>query len=650
VPEGSLKAVFAATPVSRRQASRAGRSSVTVTRAAIAEPPSRAASSNLVSRDDVRNIAIIAHVDHGKTTLVDALLRQSKVFRDNQVTEERIMDSNDLERERGITILAKNTAIRYKDKKINIIDTPGHADFGGEVERVLNMVDGVLLVVDSVEGPMPQTRFVLKKALAQGLKVVVVINKIDRPQARPEYVLDKTFDLFCDLCATDEQCEFPVVYASGVNGISGDDYKTMAADMGPLFETIVREVPPPCVDRKGPLVMMVTSLDYDEHKGRIALGRVNSGSLVKGQNIRIGTPEEAARKAQVNELFVFDNFQRTTVDSVEAGDICAMSGLSDVRIGETIMAVDGGEPLPSIKVEEPTVRMTFAVNTSPFAGQEGKFVTSRNLRDRLARELERNLALRVEDGETSDMFIVSGRGALHITILIETMRREGFEFCIGPPTVIMKEGPNGEKQEPYEIVTVEVADQYSGACVDMLSQRRGQMLEMGPASTSGSTLLKFRAPTRGLIGVRNAMLTATRGTAVLNTLFDSYDSTAGDIPTRDRGSLVAHETGKVTTYALLSVQERGVLFVKPGVEAYENMIVGIHQRPGDLKVNVAKQKAATNVRSNKDATVVLDEPKDMSLDDCVEYIAEDELVEVTPLNVRMLKNPRSSNKKPAHLR
>jgi GTP-binding protein len=572
------------------------------------------------------------------------------VFRDNQVTEERIMDSNDLERERGITILAKNTAIRYKDKKINIIDTPGHADFGGEVERVLNMVDGVLLVVDSVEGPMPQTRFVLKKALAQGLKVVVVINKIDRPQARPEYVLDKTFDLFCDLCATDEQCEFPVVYASGVNGISGDDYKTMAADMGPLFETIVREVPPPCVDRKGPLVMMVTSLDYDEHKGRIALGRVNSGSLVKGQNIRIGTPEEAARKAQVNELFVFDNFQRTTVDSVEAGDICAMSGLSDVRIGETIMAVDGGEPLPSIKVEEPTVRMTFAVNTSPFAGQEGKFVTSRNLRDRLARELERNLALRVEDGETSDMFIVSGRGALHITILIETMRREGFEFCIGPPTVIMKEGPNGEKQEPYEIVTVEVADQYSGACVDMLSQRRGQMLEMGPASTSGSTLLKFRAPTRGLIGVRNAMLTATRGTAVLNTLFDSYDSTAGDIPTRDRGSLVAHETGKVTTYALLSVQERGVLFVKPGVEAYENMIVGIHQRPGDLKVNVAKQKAATNVRSNKDATVVLDEPKDMSLDDCVEYIAEDELVEVTPINVRMLKNPRSSNKKPAHLR
>ena len=560
------------------------------------------------------------------------------------------MDSNDLERERGITILAKNTAIRYKDKKINIIDTPGHADFGGEVERVLNMVDGVLLVVDSVEGPMPQTRFVLKKALAQGLKVVVVINKIDRPQARPEYVLDKTFDLFCDLQANDEQCEFPVVYASGVNGISGMDYATMAENMEPLFETIVREVPPPKVDKDGHLVMMITSLDYDEHKGRIALGRVNSGFLTKGQAIRIATPEKAPRNARVNELFVFDNFQRTTVDTVSAGDICAMSGLDDVGIGETLLGVDGGVPLPSIKVEEPTVRMTFAVNTSPFAGQEGKFVTSRNLRDRLARELERNLALRVEDGETSDMFTVSGRGALHITILIETMRREGFEFCVGPPTVIMKEGPSGEKQEPYEVVTIEVADQYSGACVDMLSQRRGQMLEMGPASTTGATLLKFRAPTRGLIGVRNAMLTATRGTAVLNTLFDGYDATAGDIPTRDRGSLVAHETGKVTTYALMSVQERGTLFVKPGQEAYENMIVGIHQRPGDLKVNVARQKQVTNIRSNKEATAVLDEPRDMSLDDCVEYIAEDELVEVTPLTVRMLKNMRLGNKKPNHLK
>ena len=527
----------------------------------------------------------------------------------------------------GITILAKNTAIRYKSWKINIIDTPGHADFGGEVERVLNMVDGVLLVVDSVEGPMPQTRFVLKKALALGLKVVVVINKIDRPQARPEYVLDNTFDLFCDLGADDTQCEFPCVYASGVNGISGMHYDSMAPDMGPLFETIVREVPPPVVDRDAPLVMMVTTLDYDEHKGRIALGRVATGSISRGQSLRIGTPEEAPRNARINELFVYENFVRTPVDKVEAGDICAVSGLDDVRIGETLMDMSGGVPLPSIKVEEPTVRMTFAVNTSPFAGKEGKFVTSRNLRERLFRELERNLALKVEDGETSDMFTVSGRGALHITILIETMRREGYEFVVGPPTVILQTDAGGAKQEPYEFVTVEVADAYAGACVDMLSQRRGQMLEMGPSAAAGATVIKFRSPTRGLIGVRNAMLTASRGTAVLNTLFDSYDSWAGEIPTRDRGSLVSFETGKVTTYALMSTQERGLLFCRPGEETYEGMIVGIHQRPGDLKCNVCKMKQVTNIRSNKDATAVLDEPRSMSLDDCVEYIAEDELVE-----------------------
>ena len=547
------------------------------------------------------------------------------------------MDSNDLERERGITILAKNTAIRFKSWKINIIDTPGHADFGGEVERVLNMVDGVLLVVDSVEGPMPQTRFVLKKALALGLKVVVVINKIDRPQARPEYVLDNTFDLFCDLGADDAQCEFPVVYASGVNGTSGMHYDSMSPDMGPLFETIVREVPPPVVDRNAPLVMMVTTLDYDEHKGRIALGRIQTGSLSRGQSIRIATPEEAPRNARINELFVYDNFVRTPVDKVEAGDICAVSGLDDVRIGETLLDMQGGVPLPSIKVEEPTVRMTFAVNTSPFAGKEGKFVTSRNLRERLFRELERNLALKVEDGETSDMFTVSGRGALHITILIETMRREGYEFVVGPPTVILQTNEAGNKLEPYEFVTVEVADAYSGACVDMLSQRRGQMMEMGPSAAAGATVIKFRSPTRGLIGVRNAMLTASRGTAVLNTLFDSYDTWAGDIPTRDRGSLVSFETGKVTMYALMSTQERGMLFVKPGEECYENMIIGMHQRPGDLKCNVCKMKQVTNIRSNKEATAVLDEPRTMSLDDCVEYIAEDELVEVTPVSVRMLK-------------
>jgi GTP-binding protein len=415
--------------------------------------------------------------------------------------------------------------------------------------------------------------------------------------------------------------------------------------MVPLFETIIKQVPPPLVDRTAPLTLLVTSLDYDEHKGRIALGRVQTGSMSKGQAIRIGTPDSAPRAGRINEVFVFDNFIRTNVDRVEAGDICAVSGLDDVRIGETLMDTAGGVPMPTIQVEEPTVRMTFAVNTSPFAGREGKFVTSRNLRDRLARELERNLALKVEDGETSDLFTVSGRGALHITILIETMRREGFEFAVGPPTVILKQGAGGEKQEPFEFVTVEVADAYAGACVDMLSQRRGQMLEMGPASGAGATVIKYRAPTRGLIGLRNAMLTASRGTAVINTLFDCYDSWAGDIPTRDRGSLVAFETGRITSYALLSTQERGTMFVRPGEEAYEGMIVGIHQRPGDLKVNVAKTKQVTNIRSNKDATAVLDEPREMSLDDCVEYIAEDELVEVTPVSVRMLKNARF-NKKP----
>jgi GTP-binding protein len=414
--------------------------------------------------------------------------------------------------------------------------------------------------------------------------------------------------------------------------------------MQPLFETIVTHVPPPCVDRNAPLTLLVTSLDYDEHKGRIALGRVQTGSVTKGMGIRIGTPDSAPRAGRINELFVFDNFIRTAVDKVEAGDICAVSGLDDVRIGETLMDTAGGVPLPTIRVEEPTVRMTFAVNTSPFAGREGKFVTSRNLRDRLARELERNLALKVEDGETSDLFTVSGRGALHITILIETMRREGFEFCVGPPSVILKTGPAGEKLEPYEFVTVEVADAYAGACVDMLSQRRGQMLEMAPSAGAGATTIKYRAPTRGLIGLRNAMLTASRGTAVLNTLFDNYDGWAGDIPTRDRGSLVAFETGRITSYALLSAQERGMMFVRPGEEAYEGMIVGIHQRPGDLKVNVAKQKQVTNIRSNKDATAVLDEPRDLSLDDCVEYIAEDELVEVTPVSVRMLKNARFNKK------
>ncbi|MCO5571588.1 hypothetical protein L7F22_025333 [Adiantum nelumboides] len=594
-------------------------------------------------RPDIRNIAIIAHVDHGKTTLVDAMLKQAKVFRDNQTVQERVMDSNALERERGITILSKNTAIRYKGTKINIIDTPGHSDFGGEVERVLNMVDGVLLLVDSVEGPMPQTRFVLKKALELGHSVVVVVNKVDRPSARPDFVVNSTFELFVELNATDEQCDFQVIYASGIKGKAGLEADGLADDLGPLFEAILRCIPEPRVDMDGPLQMLVTNLDYDEHKGRMAIGRIHAGRISKGTELKICTPDGACRPGKANELFVFDNFSRVPADSVEAGDICVLCGLSDVLIGETLADKDEGTALPTIRVEEPTVKMSFSVNTSPFAGREGKYVTSRNLRDRLYRELERNLAMKVEDGETADTFIVSGRGTLHITILIENMRREGYEFMVGPPRVINKEA-DGKKLEPYEVAIVEVPEEYVGAVVDMLGKRRGQMLDMQTVGSESTTTVKYRMPTRGLLGLRNAMLTASRGTAILNTVFHGYDIWAGEISTRDQGSLVAFETGPTTSYALFSCQERGQIFVGPGVDIYKGQIVGIHQRPGDLALNACKRKAATNVRSNKEATVVLDCPLDFSLDDCVEYIQEDELVEITPLSVRMCKNLKMSKK------
>ena len=637
------KTALRKTRVATRTARRALKTTRKTIQSAIAEPeaavaePEAAAGTGKKARDDLRNIAIIAHVDHGKTTLVDSMLKQSSVFRDNEKVEERIMDSNDLERERGITILSKNTSVDYKGTKLNIVDTPGHADFGGEVERVLNMVDGVLLLVDAQEGPMPQTRFVLRKALELGLKVLVVVNKIDRDGARPDWVIDTTFDLFCSLGADDESCDFPVVYASGFQGIAGDDYIDMSDTLEPLFEAILREVPPPKVDTEAPLQMMVTNLDYDDFKGRIALGRVNQGTISKNQQVTIGTPDEPTRNGKINELFVYRNFAKSSIEKVGAGDICAIAGLPDVMIGETIF-VDGAEPLPKLSVEEPTVRMSMSVNMSPFAGKEGKFVTSRNIKDRLDRELERNLALKVEPGETADTFVICGRGALHITILIETMRREGFEFCIGPPEVIYQE-IDGRKCEPFEEAQIEVGEEYTGSCVDLLSQRKGQMLDL-VTNDKGQTTLKYLIPTRGLLGLRNAILTATRGTAVLNTNFDSYKEWAGEIQQRDNGSLIAHETGAATSYAMFSAQERGILFIKPQTEVYEGMVVGIHQRTGDLKVNVAKKKAATNVRSNKDATVVLNEPKNMSLDDCVEYIGPDELVEITPLNIRIMKNPK----------
>ncbi|KAK9810279.1 hypothetical protein WJX72_007818 [[Myrmecia] bisecta] len=613
---------------------------------ALEEAPPKAAPTqdDRKLRDDLRNIAIIAHVDHGKTTLVDAMLKQSKVFRDNQVVDERIMDSNDIERERGITILSKNTAVRYKGIKINIIDTPGHADFGGEVERVLNMCDGVLLLVDAVEGPMPQTRFVLKKALALQKKVIVVVNKIDRPAARPDFVIDATFDLMLDLGASDEQCDFPVVYASGVNGIAGNDPSTLAEDLEPLFTAIVREVTPPMVNSDAPLQMLVTNLDYDEHKGRIAVGKITSGYLTKGEQVAVMKPgDEKAKPGKIGEVFVYDNFNRVPAGRVDAGDICAITGLGEVSIGETICSKEDPQPLPTITVEEPTVRMTFLVNTSPFAGREGKYVTSRNLKERLERELERNLALRVEPGETADQFIVSGRGALHISILMENMRREGYEFAVGPPKVITKQ-IDGHRMEPFEEALVEVPEEHMGQVVDLLGQRKGQMLDM-QAGSSGTSRVTYKIPTRGLLGIRNAMLTATKGTAVLNTNFAEYGAWCGEISTREQGSLVGFETGQVTSYALESVQQRGRPFVSPGDDIYEGQVIGIHQRQGDLKVNACKKKAATNIRSaTKEQTTGLSEPIQMGLDDALEYIIDDELVEVTPVSIRIRKSPQAKRR------
>lgn len=603
-------------------------------------------SDELTSKHDIRNIAIIAHVDHGKTTLVDSMLKQSKVFREHQQTQERIMDSNDIERERGITILSKNTAVRYKGIKINIIDTPGHADFGGEVERVLNMCDGVLLLVDSVEGPMPQTRFVLRKSLALNKKVIVVVNKIDRDAARPDYVIDTTFELFCELGASDEQCDFPAVYASGVNGTAGTLPSSLADDLEPLFEAIVKEIQPPSVKLNSPLQLLVTNLDYDDHKGRIAIGRVSSGCISKAEQVSyLKAGDEKPKTGKISELFVYDNFNRVPAERVEAGDIVAFTGLGDVGIGETVCAKDKPLALPTIEVEEPTVRMTFLVNTSAFAGKEGKFVTSRNLKERLERELERNLALRVEPGESADQFIVSGRGSLHISILMENMRREGYEFAVGPPTVITKQ-VDGHKYEPFEEAVIEVPEEHVGPVVDMLGQRKGQMLDLiGGTDTTSLTRITYKIPTRGLLGIRSAMLTATKGTAMLNTVFSEYGPWCGPIATRENGSLIAHEQGQVTTYALESVQQRGKLFCGAGDQVYEDQVVGIHQRNTDLKVNVCKKKQMTNIRSaTKEIATGLNEPMRPTLDEALEYVVEDELVEVTPLNVRIRKAPGSKRR------
>jgi GTP-binding protein len=596
----------------------------------------------LKERTDRRNIAIIAHVDHGKTTLVDGLLRQANVFRSNQQVAERVMDSNDLERERGITILAKNTAIRIYDEatsqevKINIVDTPGHADFGGEVERVLNMVDGVLLLVDAAEGPMPQTRFVLRKALAMGHRAVVVINKVDRKDADTERVLNETFDLFIELGATDEQANFPVVYTVATTGQAGLT-PDLGPDLQPLFEVMLREIPAPRVDPDAPLQMLITTLDYDTYRGLTGLGRVFAGRIQSRQHVARMTLDGKTIPEQVRYLFVYEGLERVEVESAEAGEIVAISGLEVIAIGETIADAENPVALPVIKVEEPTVRMTFGVNTSPFAGREGRWRTSQRLRERLFEELKHNVALRVQETDSADTFLVAGRGELHLAILIETMRREGYEFHVSRPEVIIHTDEDGNQQEPYEEVHIEVPPESVGTVIEMLGTRRGEMIKMGETS-NGSVDLTYIVPTRGLLGFRYQFLTATKGKGIMNSIFHGYGPIAGQIATRTRGSLVAWETGTSTTYGLRNAEPRGVLFIGPGVEVYPGMVVGEHQRSGDLEVNICKTKVLTAVRT---VYYGIDErlapPREMSLDEAMEYLADDELLEVTPQSLRIRK-------------
>lgn len=590
----------------------------------------------MTQRTDIRNIAIIAHVDHGKTTLVDAMLKQSHIFRDHQQVVERVLDSNALERERGITILAKNTAITYRGVKINIVDTPGHADFGGEVERVMNMVDGVLLLVDAVEGPMPQTRFVLRQALQRGHRAIVVVNKIDRPNARPSEVVNATFDLFVELGASDEQADFPIIYTAALSGRAGVDPAALSPTLEPLFETILQYLPGPYVAAQGPLQFQATLLGYDDYKGKIVIGRLSSGTIRRGQNVvRIDRAGQIT-PLRVGQVFTHQGLQRLEVEAAEAGDIIALTGLPEVGIGDTIADPQDPRPLPPIVVEEPTVRMTFGVNTSPFAGREGTFVTSRQLRERLMRETERDVALRVADTEAPDTFLVAGRGELHLGILIETMRREGYEFQVSRPEVILRE-IDGRLCEPVELVEIEVSSAYQGVVVELLGQRRGQMRDMR-VREDGLVHFSYLVPTRGLLGFRQQFLTATRGEGVLNTLLAGYEPYAGEIATRAHGSLIAWETGTATTYGLHSAQERGQLFITPGTEVYEGMIVGQHNRDTDLEVNVCRKKHLTNIRrSTAEEALYLDPPRQLSLDDAIEYLADDELLEVTPVAFRLRK-------------
>ena len=587
-----------------------------------------------MKRDDLRNVAIIAHVDHGKTTLVDAMLRQSNVFRVNEQVAERVMDSNDLERERGITILAKNTAIMHNGMKINIVDTPGHADFGGEVERVLNMVDGVLLLVDAFEGPMPQTKYVLRKALAQNLQPIVVINKIDRPDQRVEDVLDEVLELFMELEANDQQLDFPVVYCAARDGIAKHSMNDESDNLEPLFKTLIETIPAPEGDFDGPLQIMVTTLDYDDYVGRIAIGRIVRGRVQSGQNI-IVTNGDTVTKAKISRLYAYEGLKRTEVKDAFMGDIVAMTGLDDVNIGDTVADIDQPEALPTIKIDEPTLAMIFSVNNSPFAGREGQFVTTRHLRDRLFREVETNVSLRVDETGSPDAFEVAGRGELHLAILIETMRREGYEFQVGKPKVIFKQ-INGKRCEPMELLTIDVPQEFMGTVMEALGTRRAELVNM--VELAGYLRLEFVIPARGLIGFRSEFLTSTKGNGIMHHIFHGHAPYKGEIPGRTRGALVAFEAGETTAYGINTVQDRGVMFIVPGQSLYEGMIIGENTRDTDMDINPCKKKHVTNMRSsNTEEAVRLSPPRILSLEQALEYINDDEQVEVTPKSIRLRK-------------
>ncbi|MEC4896008.1 MAG: translational GTPase TypA [Oscillatoria sp. PMC 1051.18] len=584
----------------------------------------------------IRNVAIIAHVDHGKTTLVDALLKQSGIFREGEDVPDCVMDSNTLERERGITILSKNTAVRYQDTLINIVDTPGHADFGGEVERVLGMVDGCILIVDANEGPMPQTRFVLKKALEKGLRPIVVVNKIDRPQAEPYGAIDKVFDLFVELGADDDQCDFTTLFASGLEGYAKEDLDAEGVDMQPLFEAILHHVPPPAGDPEKPLQLQVTTLDYSDYLGRIVIGRIHNGTIHAGQQAALVTETGEVVKAKISKLMGFEGLQRVDLEVASAGNIIAVAGFAEANIGETITCPDEPQALPLIKVDEPTLQMTFSINDSPFAGLEGSYVTSRQLRDRLFRELETNVALRVEESDSPDKFLVSGRGELHLGILIETMRREGYEFQVSQPQVIYRE-ISGQPCEPFEYLVLDVPEEAVGSCIERLGQRKGTMQDM-QVGINGRTQLEFVIPARGLIGFRGEFLRLTRGEGIMNHSFLEYRPLVGELETRNNGVIIAFEEGVATFYAMKNAEDRGVFFITPGTKVYKGMIVGEHNRPQDLDLNVAKTKRLTNMRAASGEELdQLQAPVEMSLERALEYINSDELVEITPESIRLRK-------------